>query len=84
VDESYTTVDFDFDPLPSKNFEIKIQWNRQQFFGYLKSWSSVRNYIKKNNSSPLDLVWDDLERIWGEKEIKSIIFPLFLRLGRVN
>jgi SAM-dependent methyltransferase len=84
VDESYATADFDFTPLPSRNFVIRLQWNRQQFFGYLKSWSSVRNYIKKNNSTPLDLVWEDLEKIWGEKEEKLIQFPLFLKLGRVK
>lgn len=83
VDNGYATVEFDFEPLPSKAFVIKLSWNKQQLKGYLQSWSAVQNYIKKNNSSPIELIEKDLNRLWNDEEEKAIHFPLFLRIGRI-
>lgn len=83
VDAFYSTIEFDFSPLPSKNFELKLNWTRQQLIGFFESWSSVQNYIKQNNSSPVDLIRDDLKKIWSDEETKTIHFPLFLRVGRI-
>jgi ubiquinone/menaquinone biosynthesis C-methylase UbiE len=84
VEESYTTVEFDFDPLPSKDFESRVQWSREELVGYLESWSAVQNYIKKNNTSPLDQIREELHNLWpGSNERKNFTFPIFLRMGRV-
>ena len=83
VDENYTTVEFNFAPLPSKNFDIGLTWNKTSFKGYLSSWSAVNNYIKKHKSSPIFLIEKELDEIWDDKEEKKIRFPLFLRIGRI-
>ena len=82
VDENYTTIPFHFTPLPSKIFETRLAWQKDDFVGYLSSWSSVQHYIDQNKSSPLDLVVNDLDRIWDNDEVKQISFPIFLRIGR--
>ncbi len=84
VDDSYTTVEFDFDPLPSKDFEIKLSWNKEAFKGYLSSWSAVQNFINKNNSAPILLIENELDKIWNNEEEKRIHFPLFLKIGRIK
>jgi hypothetical protein len=84
VEEGYRTVKFDFDPLPSKDFEIKRSWTKEEFKGYLSTWSGVQLYMKKVGSSPLPLIEDDLDRIWNDTEQKSFRFPLFLRIGRIR
>lgn len=85
VEASYQTVAFDFSPLPSKDFEIIKQWDRQDFLGYLSTWSAVQNFRKQAGSSPLDLIDERLKSIWpkaGDK--KGFRFPLFLRIGRIE
>lgn len=84
VDDSYTTVEFDFDPLPAKDFEIRLNWNKEHFIGYLESWSAVQKFIQQNNSSPIDLIRKDLDTVWNDEETKPIHFPLFLRIGRIT
>ena len=83
VDEAYATVDFDFTPLPSENFSIKLNWNKEAFTGYLSSWSAVQNYVKENNSSPIEIVQKGLDAIWDDQAEKKIEFPIFLKMGRV-
>ncbi|MGZ8537754.1 MAG: class I SAM-dependent methyltransferase [Flavisolibacter sp.] len=83
VDESYETVEFDYKPLPTKDFSINLNWNKEAFLGYLSSWSAVQNYIKQNQLSPLDHIQKDLETMWDNTTEKKIEFPVFLKLGRV-
>jgi ubiquinone/menaquinone biosynthesis C-methylase UbiE len=83
LDASYSTVEFDFDPLPSKDFEIRVNWTKQEFLGYLRSWSAVQNYINQHHTSPLDLIKHDLDQIWNDDIKKLFQFPLFLKIGRI-
>ncbi len=83
VNDRYTTADFDFAPLPSKDFDMVLHWNKDAFRGYISSWSAVHNYIKQNGSSPLPLIEDDLHRAWPIDDEKEFHFPLFLKIGCV-
>jgi len=83
VDDGYATSDFEYELLPSKNFEIKFYWNKAQLEGYFQSWSSVHKYIKANNSNPIDLIKKDIDNLWNDEDYKEVYFPVFLRLGRI-
>lgn len=84
VDERYLTVEFPFELLPSRPFQTELQWTKQQFKGYLESWSGVQRYIEANQSSPLALIQKDLDRIWPDSETKTVTFPISLLLGRIH
>lgn len=83
VENHYASVAFDFDLLPSKNFSIELNWTREQFTGYLESWSAVRNYMKARQSSPIDLIREELDYIWNNEETQPVSFPVFLKIGRI-
>jgi hypothetical protein len=83
VENNYNSVDFDFDLLPSKSFGTDLAYTKEHLIGYLQSWSAVQNYIKANNSSPIDLIINDLNSIWKEGETKKVHFPIFLKIGRI-
>lgn len=83
VDERYATVDFAFDPLPTKEFNLVLHWRRQDFIGYLSTWSAVQKYIQQHGKSPLDLIEAGVEKAWPDDSVKEFHFPLFLRIGRV-
>lgn len=84
VDEQYKTVAFDFSPLPSRPFKMTMHWTREDFLGYLSTWSAVRKYIAVNGSSPLALIEPALKDIWKDGEVKDIDFLLSLRLGKIE
>lgn len=77
VDDRYTTVEFDFAPLPSKDFKLILYWNKEAFLGYLSSWSAVQNYIRQVESSPLSLLEEELYRTWPGDDTKEFHFPSF-------
>jgi hypothetical protein len=84
VENNYASVAFDFDSLPSKDFGIHRNWTREQFLGYLESWSSVQNYVKANHSSPVDLIKEEMDTIWENNVAKAVYFPVFLKIGRIT
>jgi ubiquinone/menaquinone biosynthesis C-methylase UbiE len=83
VDERYSTVDFDFEPLPPEKFQTVIKWNKEQLEGFFQSWSAVRNYIKSNKRNPVALVKKDINTVWSAGEQKEFYFPIYLRIGRI-
>ena len=83
VDNNYATALFEFDPLPSRQFSIHMNWRKEELTGYLNTWSAVQKYRQVNNSSPLLLIKDQLDTLLNEDEILAVEFPVHLRLGRI-
>jgi ubiquinone/menaquinone biosynthesis C-methylase UbiE len=83
VDDQYRTVDFDFQPLPISTFTIEVEWTKQQFKGYLETWSATHKYTNTKGASPLVIIEERLDALWGNRAKKKIAIPLCLRLGRV-
>ena len=52
---------------------------------YLGTWSSVNRYIKTHGSNPvLPFITEVVEKkAWLPEEMKTVRFPLFLKLGRI-
>ncbi len=84
VESRYVTVDFDFAPLPAKDFDLRLNWKKEGLTGYLTSWSAVQNYIKQHGTSPLPLIEADLPSAWSDDDQREFHFPLFMRIGRVR
>jgi ubiquinone/menaquinone biosynthesis C-methylase UbiE len=83
IDDRYTTVPFPYASLPSKEFQINVQWNRQQLIGYFNTWSSVQHFIKAHQYNPVDELATAIEQVWPDDKEKNFYFPLFLKLGKV-
>ena len=84
VDDHYTTVSFPYRELPSRSFQINVQWTKTDLIGYLNTWSSVQHFIKANGYNPVDEFAPILSAAWTDDESRSFYFPLFVRLGRVE
>jgi ubiquinone/menaquinone biosynthesis C-methylase UbiE len=83
VENNYDHVEFNFQALPRKSFSTDLTYTKEHLIGYLQSWSAVQHYIKANQSSPINLIKNDLDSIWQEQETKKVRFPIFLRIGRI-
>lgn len=85
VDNEYKSIRFDFDEINiKKQFEIITKWTITEFEGYLNSWSSVHNYMFKNNINPVNLIMDKVLHKWDKDSKKEFRFPIFLKLGKVK
>ena len=83
IDDHYSNVQFDFDPLPPQQFSIKAKFTKEHLSGFFASWSATQNFIKANKYSPFMEIKHDLDKIWPQNESKTFRFPLILKLGRI-
>lgn len=83
VDDNYASVDFEYELLPTKEFRITLHWNRQDWLGYISTWSAVQKYSKINGHSPIPFIDEKTKDCWPENEMKNVVFPVYLKLGRV-
>ena len=85
IDESYQTIPFNFEELPSKEFSILVNWSKEDLTGYFNSWSSVQHFIKANQHNPVNEMATQLIAAWPP-EMNEIVFsfPVFLRIGRIK
>lgn len=83
IDKQYSNIDFPFSLIECPTMEIKLHWSIDHLKGFLKSWSSVQNFIDKNMYNPVDQVIDQLKPFWGT-DLRAIKQPLFLKLGIIE
>ncbi len=84
VDERYATIPFPFREIKAPTMDIIVHWNFDQLWGYLHTWSGVQNYIKKEGVDPLLLIEEELLTAWGDDELLTVRFPVYIRAGYVD
>jgi SAM-dependent methyltransferase len=84
VEQEYRTIAFPFRQVPAPPFSIREQWTLRHLAGYLESWSATQAYIRHNKSNPVPSVISAINGVWRNDEIKTVIFPVFLKVGIIN
>jgi SAM-dependent methyltransferase len=84
VNNKYRTLYFPFEQLTTPSFYAITHWNLNQFKTNLRSWSSSQQYYDKHGINPVDLVAEELEKAWGDKEtIREGKWEIFLKVARI-
>lgn len=83
VESNYETTRFEYELLPTKDFRIETEWYRQEWLGYISTWSAVQKYVKQNGESPLPKLEEASRNLWPDHQKKKIHFPVYLKLGRI-
>jgi SAM-dependent methyltransferase len=84
VDAAYRTIPFPFEEIPTPKFQIIKSYTLPQLIGYLRTWSGVKHYLKKEQRDPVSLVLPDLEQAWGGAGQRQVHWPVSMRTGRVG
>jgi SAM-dependent methyltransferase len=85
IDERYRTLPFPFHELHPPEFAMKTQWDLDHILGFLDSWSGTQAYQRKYGQDPVKLILRDLNDAWGEQgQLRTLNWPLFLRVGRIE
>ncbi|MBO2545514.1 class I SAM-dependent methyltransferase [Salegentibacter sp. BDJ18] len=82
LDEKYQTIPFPFQEIETPAFQQEYQWSFDHLIGYLETWSAVKHYEKEKGENPVNLIKNELKIAFGNKN--KIVFPILLRLGKLN
>lgn len=84
IEARYETIPFPYQEIEvNQNFDIVTEMTLDELTGYISTWSAVQHYIKANGHSPINQLKNDLAKSWKNEKLK-IVFPVFLRVGRVS
>jgi len=79
VEEAYQSISFPFTHVTRhKQFSMKKNWSREQFIGYLSSWSATQHFIDAGNDDPLKGFEEKIERYWKGSDKKLVVWPLIV------
>ncbi|NLR93539.1 MULTISPECIES: class I SAM-dependent methyltransferase [Flammeovirga] len=83
LEEEYKNIPFDFEEIPQNEVvDMVVNWDLDQLYGYLHTWSSVKKYMEENPThDPVDDLFKHLKPVWGEKSKHEVVFPVFLKVG---
>ncbi len=85
VKEGYKTIPFPFREIASPKFEMEANWNLDDLYSYMQTWSSVKRFRKEKIYNPLDLVKEDIKNLWGKGDQQKLVrWDLNLRIGIVH
>ncbi|MDQ3969230.1 MAG: class I SAM-dependent methyltransferase [Thermoproteota archaeon] len=86
VENKYQNIPFPFQEIDTPLFQIELDWTLSELVGYLYTWSSVQKFIGKNNSDPIEQVYNDLAGAWGSNKNtwhkRRVVWPIYIRVGR--
>lgn len=84
VDEGYASLALPFAAVAAPVFEMRVDWNAEQFLAYLSSWSAAQ---RQRNATGEDAIAAVAERVcaaWGDPaEPRSVRWTLAIRAGRL-
>ena len=85
VETNFENVRFPFSELPSREFQMRQEWNLAQLTGYLRTWSATKKFIAACRFDPLDSLMQELGSVWHDREhARQVTWPLKLRTFRVH
>ncbi len=85
VEDGYRYIQLPFKKMEAPAFHMSDKWNLSQLIGYLCTWSAVQKYQKSLGINPVELIYGQLIKIWGQPEKSLIVrWPLSVRLWQKN
>ena len=83
VDEGYRSLPFPFEELDAPAFEIRLDWRLEDLVGYIGTWSAVWALEQAQGRGPFATFKRELAGAWGPAAVRTVRWPLVLRVGRV-
>ncbi len=84
VNDNYANIPFPFKTIATPEFSIKVKWNLKDLEGYLNTWSALQKFISIKNFNPVADLIKQIKMHWPSEEVRSIEFPLTIKLGYVH
>src|SRR5438552_13504358 len=83
VDDGYRSLSFPFAELDAPPLEIRLDWRLEDLVGYIGTWSAVWALEQAEGPGPFATFRRALAGVWGSAAVRTVRWPLALRVGRV-
>ena len=84
VEDGYSTLPFPFPACPVPDLAIERRWTRNQFLGYVDTWSAVRAAEKAGERRMIEDFAKALAEVWPEGRAFIVRWPITIRAGRIG
>jgi SAM-dependent methyltransferase len=81
VENAYRDLPFPWRELASPQFQLRLDWDLDDFVGYVGTWSAAQRYTKVSGADPLPVLRAEIAPLWGSGS-RPVVWPLHLRIGR--
>jgi SAM-dependent methyltransferase len=84
VEEGYASVVFPapFVEMAAPPFVLTAQWSRDDFLGYVSTWSAVHQHRKRTGVDPLSPFAERLAAVWPDNDVQTVSWDLRMRVAR--
>ncbi|MFS2124123.1 class I SAM-dependent methyltransferase [Pseudomonas sp. Pseusp97] len=84
VDSGYATIDFPFNEFAGPEIAIRLEWNLEEFLGYVSTWSALRSAREAGHEHLLHTFAADMAERWGDPAVRHrVSWPINMRIGRL-
>jgi SAM-dependent methyltransferase len=81
VENAYRDLPFPWRELAAPQFQLRLDWDLDDFVGYVGTWSATQRYTKVSGVDPLPALRAEIAPLWGSG-IRPVVWPLHLKIGR--
>jgi SAM-dependent methyltransferase len=81
VENAYRDLPFPWRELTAPQFQLRLDWDLDDFIGYVGTWSAAQRYTKVSGADPLPALRAEIAPLWGSGN-RHVIWPLHLKVGR--
>lgn len=84
VHAMYMDLDFPFEEIAHDPWEMTARLTRDQFLGYVSTWSAVMNARRETGTDPVAELRAALGPVWSDDpvDVRTVTWPVGLRVGR--
>ena len=83
VESGYSNLEFPFREKEYWTDRITAEWNYNELIGYINTWSAVQNYIRVQQTNPVNDHFELIKPLFKQGRIE-VSFPLFLWTGKIK
>lgn len=83
VESGYRDLALPFRQRSCPDFAMTTQWSVDHLLGYLSTWSALERCIADNGENPLEVIADELRLAWGATAVRTVSWPLSVRLWTI-
>jgi SAM-dependent methyltransferase len=83
VDNGYRDLVLPWPAVDAPPFAMQAAWTRDQLVGYVSTWSATARCTEAEGPAAFDRLRAELAEVWPGDELRTIRWPLAVRLARL-
>jgi SAM-dependent methyltransferase len=80
--DEYRTIPFPFDEIAAPRLVMRSEWTLDRLLQYVGTWSALTRYDEEYGPGLRERAREALLALWPADEVRSVVMPITLRMGR--